>query len=220
MANPTNHSTPTREGGAALPLLAFLAHLERGEIPPAPPIGASVTGYGRIDENWLDQHEARDAATDRGMWAIVDRIWTRQLADWIAGRRVLEIMAGAGWLARALADYSVSITATDSGDWDERHDKMRRVYPVEKLSAVDAIATYPDADILLVSWPPYGSGDIVDAAHAWSPRRPIVYIGESEGGCNPPDEFFDGFCYDETAPEFDLMSWDGIHDNVHVGYWK
>lgn len=203
----------------------FIAYLERGQIPPLPPDGATKRGYGFDPSVWIDDigewYNARNRATARGMWAIVDLHWTRQLAAWLDGRKVLEVMAGAGWLAKALASHGVSVTATDDYTWDSgTHVDMRRVYPVKRMDAVKAVQTYRNHDVLIVSWPPYGDGAIVDVCEAWGSDRPIVYIGESQGGCNAPDAFFEGFEVDESAPAFDLLAWDGIHDDVHIGYWQ
>jgi hypothetical protein len=152
------------------------------------------------------------------MWAIVSQEWTTQLAEWIGERKVLEIMAGAGWLAKALSDCGVNIVATDSGDWDERHDKMMRLYPIKKHDAANAVRLF-DADILICSWPPYGSDAICDAATVWGTERPIIYIGEGDGGCNAPEEFWEHFREMDNAPNIPLISWDGIHDHIFFGHY-
>ena len=74
--------------------------------------------------------------------------------------------------------------------------------------------------ILVVSWPPYESNTIVEVCEEWGLERPIVYIGEDQGGCNAPDAFFDKFDKDEEAPHMPLLAWPGIHDYVAIGYWK
>jgi len=43
---------------------------------------------------------ARSMVTELGMWAIVDMTWTKKLAKMIGKMKVLEIMAGNGWLAK------------------------------------------------------------------------------------------------------------------------
>ena len=78
---------------------AMVATIERGETPEYAPASLYHESY----ESWpVGTFDIRRRVTSRGMWAIVDKTWTARLAAWIAGRRVLEVMAGAGWLAKAL----------------------------------------------------------------------------------------------------------------------
>lgn len=200
----------------------FLDYLERGEIPPRPP--AVCTKRGRFDPNLsfdIDYFSARQTATELGMWAVVDQVWTAQLAAWIGGRKVLEIMSGVGWLAKALAEEGVDIIATDSGAWASgAHKNAPAIHPIHRLEALEAVAAYPEREVLIVSWPPCGEEAVVEACRAWGQERPIVYIGEGQGGCNAPDNFFDHFWELADAPSFDLMAWPGLHDDVMIGHWR
>ena len=163
--------------------------------------------------------EQRSQATRRGMWAIVDMTWTKKLADWIGNRKVLEVMAGAGWLAKALHDHGVEIVATDNGVWDKRHEEMKRVFDVQRLGGLASVRRYPGSEILIISWPPYNSYSICRICSEWGPDRPIVYIGEGVGGCNAPDRFWKHFQEDESDLIY-LPQWWGIHDNLMIGKYK
>ncbi len=201
-----------------LPLPKFLDYVRRYEIPSLPPETASSWGHAIPSD--LDSWNARDECIRRGMWAIVDRAWTKELAEWIGPRKCLEIMAGAGWLAKALADFGVDIVATDSAAWDSHHDMMRRLCPVEKAEATEAVAAHPEAEILIVSWPPYGDEAVTRACEAWGEGKPIVYIGEGYGGCNAPDSFWRHFVKDPDAPQIPLLAWPGLHDGIDIGLWS
>ena len=129
-------------------------------------------------------------------------------------------MAGAGWLSKALQDNKINIIPTDNSSWDRIIKKQ--VVPVKKLSGLDAVKKYSDCDILIVSWPDYKGEEICEICQEWGSTKPIIYIGEGMGGCTACDEFFEHFKLD---PDFDwetiqIMSWDGIHDRVQVGYYK
>lgn len=194
----------------------FVEYLDQGQIPPTSPEGTSLGGFGYYPGDFEKGLVGRREATERGMWAIVDLYWTAMLATRLEGKKVLEIMAGAGWLAKALSLHGVQITSTDSGDWDSRHSKMRRVYKVQKMEGIDAVREYRNHDVLLISWPPYGDTEICRICEEWV--KPIIYIGEGHGGCNAPDEFWDNFnCQEVDVP---MMSWDGIHDGVYAGMYK
>jgi len=204
----------------------FLELIYAGEIPPEPPTFLDQHGhcnalYRAEKHIYMDYMVARSSCTERGMWAIVTMDWTAQLAEWIGNRKVLEIMAGRGWLAKALSAHGVDIVATDNNSWDERHSKSKCIWPVVPMGALEAVehADDFDADILIVSWPPYGDDTVCTACDAWKIEKPIVYIGEGDGGCNAPDRFWQHFEMLDDAPDIPLMSWDGIHDHIFIGHY-
>jgi len=196
----------------------FVEYLKKGDIPIEPPDGSSP--YGR---DWkmgnIEVWKGRDDTISRGMWAIVDKIWTKKLAKWIGGRTCLEVMAGAGWLAKALSEYGIDIIATDNGDWDKRHSKMVIVHPIEKLDGLQAAIKYSDRDILIISWPPYGDMNICRICEQWMDKL-IIYIGEDDGGCNAPEEFWQHFNTIKPQPRIPLMAWSGLHDSVYIGIYS
>lgn len=200
----------------------YLSYINEGEIPPYPPNGASPEGFNYMFDEWMSHSEARSHCCHRGLWTVIDQLWTKNLADWIGDRQCLEVMAGGGWLSKALDQHGIKITATDKMDkaWMKRHKDMNPVFPVDILDGLSAVKEYPDAEILIVCWPPYGEMDIVEIVERWGSERPIVYIGESSGGCNAPDEFFQNFVEVDEQPQIPLMSWFGIHDYVTIGFYK
>ena len=192
----------------------YMNCIKRGTIPTYPPDGLIPGGYSfNFDLNY---YSARSECTSRGLWLVIDEVWTHKLAQWIGQCKVIEIMAGGGWLAKALVSYGIDIIATDNYSWNSKHS-IGKQHPVRRMTAIKA-ARLP-GDILLVSWPPYGDKAICRACKAWGGDRPIVYLGESEGGCNAPDEFFEHFKPIEH-PDFGMVSWDGLHDRIQIGYWQ
>ena len=201
----------------------FLATIRKGEIPLGPPIETSLKGLGLSADAWVSHFEAREECIKAGMWAIVYDEWIKELALWIGDRTCLEIMAGAGWIAKALAGYGVDIIATDDYSWEKKytgnHNMLRKYqYNIEELEASEATKKYQDREILICSWP-YMDNEFTDACKNWQ-GKPIVYIGEGESGCTANDEFFQGFEEDESAPKIQLMCWPGIHDYIQIGKWK
>lgn len=197
---------------------AFLKQVEAGEIPTIAPQSC----YQRIPYlsfSSSDGHfRARDVCVEGGMWAIVDLTWTKQLAEWIGKRTVLEIMAGKGWLAEALKAHGIDIIATDSREWDDRHQACKLESSVIELDAVEAVKHYSVRDILLVSWSPYEDDTIDRACEHW--KKPIIYIGEGAEGCNASDSFFDRFEIDDTVLRIDLPVWYGLHDQIIIGCYR
>lgn len=163
-----------------------------------------------------DQFDAKRKANKWGMWTIVDLMWTKQLADWIDGRKVLEVMAGRGWLAKALASHGVDIIATDNQSWN--HSK-HGIFDIQRIDAIAAVRQNDNSDILLIAWPPYNEPIATRTCDAWGTKRPIVYIGEGQNGCTADNEFFEHF-----YPDDDLMikipRWYGLYDYLEIGTWK
>lgn len=196
-------------------LESFKAYIQWNKIPPLPPIGTSIGGHDFYRDPLEQLYATKEHARNHGMYAIVDQRWTGKLAEWIDGRQVLEVMAGRGWLAKALSDHGCRVIATDNMSWTWRSGKP--VYEVENLKASAAIRKYGKrAEVLLVSWPPYSQNAIFRAVKRWD-GRPIVYIGETEGGCTGCEAFYQVFVQDDDAPEFPLHCWPGIHDYVQIG---
>lgn len=99
----------------------------------------------------------------------------RELADYLQDKRVLEVFAGNGLLAGLLAAEGVQIKSTSHHSGSDGHHHGF-YYPVENLSAVEAVSRYGDShDVLLMSWP-----TVTEAAYkaAALMNKPIVVIGE------------------------------------------
>jgi len=198
----------------------FMNYLQNGEIPPSAPYGTSIFGndlriYLDDETLWKIKSECKE---EYMMWAIVTREWTERLADWIGDRKCLEIMAGSGWLSKALSEFGVDIIATDDFSWGFHKKHRKYVFPIEKMNATLAIRLNTDREILIVSWP-YMDRAIEYACREWGNERPIVYIGEDYGGCTATDYFHKNFQKDHSAPRIPLLTWPGIHDEIMIGKW-
>lgn len=199
-------------------LESFLECVRQGHIPPEAPDGLTVGGHGPFN-SYRNFWDARRECTTSGMWAIVSKDWVTLLAEWVDNRKVLEIMAGPGWLAKALLEEGVRIIPTDDKSWSGKHSKAPFLLPIMRMDCLEAVRQYPETDILLVSWPPYGDMAICKACEAWGQNRPVIYIGERDGGCNAPEEFFVRFQEIEASCKVPLMAWPGIHDYILIGHY-
>ena len=192
---------------------AFIDCLDMQEVPPYP------LNFDVID--FLKEWKVRDEITSRGMWALIDKVWTQDLAKWVGDRKCLEVMAGHGWLAKALEEHGVDIIATDDFTWvGNRHSRGKPFDLVKAMTGLDAVKLYDDAEVLIVSWPPYEDEKICAICEEWGPDRPIIYIGEGGGGCTATDTFHEHFWSLDDPPYFEMQRWDGIHDHVEIGHYK
>lgn len=190
--------------------------------------------FNRWDEfpkhdSLIQQFELREKYLQQGMYAFVSWKWVDPLAKWIGKRKVLEVMAGRGHLAKALCYKGVDVIATDDYSWytDKKtgHRKWDDpVFHVYDLDAVDAVKRYGSTcDVLVISWPYMDdiAYKVIREYHKENPKGFIVYIGEDNGGCTANELFFNHFkeVYDD---EFELVKdnyerWWGIHDSPQLG---
>lgn len=190
----------------------YITQLEQGEIPEHFPYQ-----HPRIWDRSVYHYRLKDKIRELGMFALVDKTWTKLLADWIGDRFCLEVMSGAGWLAKALSEHGVNIVATDNCSWENFHSKIKKyAFYMKQMNAIKAIQKHQDAEILIMSWPPYDEPDAYNAMVEWGKDRLIVYIGESEGGCTADDNFHKHF-YTYNEIDIPMPRWDGIHDHVFIG---
>ena len=134
-----------------------------------------------------------------------------ELAAALAGKKVLEVFAGNGYLAGLLAQRGIDVVATSVLSSMDAH--QRGLYhPVHDVNAVRAVIQLGvDCDVLLMCWPTVTNQALL-AADLWSrdAGRQIVFIGEFTdyaknhlGGC-ATDEFFERF-----RPTQDFASYRG-----------
>lgn len=198
----------------------WLKDVEAGRTPRAAPLGCSPYGNGMWNrfDNEAGLWRARRRGQELGMHCIVYRAWVAELAAWLDGRLVLEVMSGRSWLVQALREHGTRVIATDDFSWKEREKWDEPLVSVLPMDAVDAARKYHEAEVLLCAWP-YMDDMFARACEAWGPDRPIVYVGEGSGGCCADEAFFEGFVDDEDGPAIELLTWYGIHDAVYTGRW-
>lgn len=195
---------------------SFIDYVCRDEVPPNAIWGMNDDGDQRTF-NVTVMHEAQFTCQSMGMYAMVALDWVADLAAYLRGHRVLEVMAGRGWLAKALMHHGVVVTATDDLSWGEGRKWKPPLVPVLRLEAEEAVRRFgAEHDVLLVSWPPYDDDGALRAARAWGDERPIVYVGEDKGGCMADDAFFDACADWPDAPHIFLPQWWAMHDTVWV----
>lgn len=171
----------------------------------------------------MESYGIKDKWIKQGMYAFVCWDWVNPFVEWIGTRKCLEIMSGAGWLAKALREKNVDIIATDDYSW-VRPREWKIVSEVIEMNATSAIHTYgSQVDILIVSWP-YMDDDAYNAIktlHQVNPNALIVYIGEWESGCTASDKFFLHFeeLNDENFQKVQdaYKTWWALHDTIYLG---
>lgn len=103
-----------------------------------------------------------------GIWSLANLQTAQLIKDELHVQTALEIMAGNAYWSRALAWVGIKTRSTDSLEWARTSTTgAKPFYPVENLTADQAIMKYHDVDLILCSWSPnFGHGDL-DTIAAW-----------------------------------------------------
>lgn len=168
---------PSRKGGArAVAARAAFARCvwnARGErrLPSPAALDAALTGLARADLDWICEFGPLGP-----LYFLPTTRWVKALATTVrelGARRVLEVAAGDGFLARCLAAAApeLEVHASDSGAWERPKARMSAAErqalrgvavpglglgaSVERLEARAAIAKFKP-DLVLAAWLPPG----------------------------------------------------------------
>lgn len=171
----------------------------------------------------LKELRLRDLYTNIGMYGFVSWRWVNPFVEWLNGRKVLEVMAGRGWLSHALRLKGVEVIATDNFSWGNTRGWKEPLTEVIECDAVESVKLFGDKiDVLVMSWPYMDNTafQVIKELHRVNPKALVVYIGEN-GGCTADDEFHDHFELLDD-PEFEkadkmYQRWYGLHDYLMLG---
>lgn len=108
------------------------------------------------------------------------------LADYLKGKKVVEICAGRAYITSVLKHMNVDIVATDDYSW-EYPEHLPRLTEVKKKNAFESI--HSDIDFYIMSWAPYENSwdiDFLNKVREVNPNAKIVLISE---GCTNSSEF-------------------------------
>jgi hypothetical protein len=169
----------------------------------------------------------RDLIIRKQGFTLLSWDWIDLLADYLEGKKCLEIMAGLGSLSYVLRQMGIYITPTDSFIWKETggwFNEKDLWLNVEKIDSVEAIKKYgDDLDYVICSWPPYEDNIAYKSLVAMrevNKNLKMIYIGESTGGCTADDDFFASIniLEDDKIEAINNIfpSWNWIHDHLEL----
>jgi hypothetical protein len=186
-----------------------------------------------FDKSFMNFYVDRYEFIRLGSFALISKSWVKKLANFLNGKKCLEIMAGQGILAKGLASFGVDIIATDDFSWkwgQTRTSEGRSLadedlwFPVENLTCLQAIEKYAkEIDYLICCWP-YMDPSMNEALlemRKINPSCKLIYIGEGTGGCTANDDFFENANFIRTEETFNIaanefQSWWGINDFLRL----
>lgn len=110
-------------------------------------------------------------------WGNFSAPFLDELSAYLRGKRVLEVFAGNGLLAKGLAEREVDIRSTSLFSGIDGHDQGMH-FSVERIEASAAVDQYGSwADALLMSWPPANEA-AAKCVSRWGEGREVIFIGE------------------------------------------
>lgn len=171
-----------------------------------------------------NEYAVRDIFVKKyGFW-IFNKQNLENLKEFIGDSKVLEIMAGTGYIGHILSNNGIDVLSVDNGSLNHRFDVLYK--RDECMDCLDAIRKYGEKyDVLLMSWVPYQSdigAQAMKLYHEINPNGAIIWIGEGEGGCCGDDCDFE--VMDEIGRSIELEEifnnnfeqFDGIHDEAYI----
>ncbi len=113
------------------------------------------------------------------------------LSDLIKGKRVVEVLAGTGFLAHHLRELS-GLSREDYRAYDNRsshYDRKDANYGVTIKNALNS--NLKQADVVIMTWPPYAEKIGERIVKKMRKGQILIYNGENQGGCCGNDQMFD-----------------------------
>jgi SAM-dependent methyltransferase len=109
------------------------------------------------------------------------------LVQLLESYKVLDAGSGTGYIAKALENAGINITAADSDTgsygFAARHKR--------DIDADTSTLLPGDYDAVLLAWPCYATSFGHQVISAMKPGQLLVFQGEGQGGCTADDAFFD-----------------------------
>jgi len=176
----------------------------------------------RYTSSYLDSstHYARAVYCRYVSWCILDEELICGLRLFLARnkiKRIIEPFAGRGLLRK----FTMNPTITSWHAYDRSPPKDSGVIRVNVQQVLKSILP-GEMDAIVVSWVPYnGKEDLALLRASKKHQLPILWIGESWGGCTGSERFWDaldkqGFDTDYHEHGVDVQRWYGINDQFMV----
>jgi hypothetical protein len=141
-------------------------------------------------------------------WAVPSRDAIDAIAEFVAGRHLLEVCAGSGLWARLIAANGTSVIATDASPVKETY------YPVAAEEAEQAVRAHPDCLALFLCWPPFRNDCAARALTAFRGDR-LIFVGDARFAAD--QQFHEllrqQWLLQQTIP---IAAWPGLDDHVYL----
>ncbi|MDR3191347.1 MAG: SAM-dependent methyltransferase [Lactobacillaceae bacterium] len=176
--------------------------------------------------DYLLRHLRDKLISDYSMYGYVSDTWVRDLASYLAGAPVLELMAGHGYISAGLRelDYEQKIIATDNLAWLDQPD-LQTAQPVTAIENLDALAALDkygaQVQFVLLSWAPDTTEADWEVLHYIRDNQArfnfeLIVIGEKDGATNSAKFWQDARLTEIASLNVHHQSFDLIDERVYL----
>ncbi|QVD49251.1 hypothetical protein LUCX_181 [Xanthomonas phage vB_XciM_LucasX] len=158
------------------------------QSPPSKSLAQWQDLFSKID--LLSHYRLRKQHIAQVGFPIVTLEVLRALTVFLRGRKVLDVGAGTGYLARLLSDRHINIRAVDNftGVYEGANWEQHLYFDVEKVNALTLPELSDPQTVIIMSWPPYEDPFAYQVAQAMSAGQFLIYQGVWRG-CTGDEDF-------------------------------
>lgn len=168
--------------------------------------------------NVFPEHVRREYFTQNYGWSVPSEDSMQELKNFIGNDTVLEVGAGYGLWAKLMQEIGVKIIPTTRKNHPD--DLYHVPNPnlsftdVEDIESLNSIKKYPNANVLMMIWPPYDDTMAYQSLKSFNGNK-LIYVGEGSGGCTGCDKFH-GLLNKKwkLVKNINIPRWVGIHDYI------
>lgn len=160
---------------------------------------------------------------DFDMYSFPNSEFVAKLDNYLGKRKVLEIMAGQGYLTAGLRTLNPQrqIWATDNQAWlDQPGEHIPPITGVENNDALTALAEYAShVDVVMMSWAPDTNNidwQVLSWLRTHEPQVELLVIGEFEGATNSTQFWQEAQLTPLDDLNISLKSFDLIDEKIYI----
>ena len=165
----------------------------------------------------LKEFYKRTYFTENYGWSVPSEDAIDKIVKFAYDKRILEVGAGYGLWAKLLQEKNLEVKATDLIKGRKTYSMDGNSFTdIEDIEAFEAVTTYSEYEVLMLSWPPYDNPMAFKCLEEFKGDK-LIYIGENRSGCTANEDFFD--LLESKWKEKDVIhipQWEGIHDYLFL----
>ena len=154
----------------------------------------------------------RQELVQKYAWAIPNSKAIKLISEY---GPIIEIGAGRGYWASLIANYAEIVCFDKLTPPHFYANNSEKQYHPIQIGDASTLIEYPDYTLFLC-WPPYNNFLAADCLKKYSGEY-FIYVGESEGGCNAEEEFFNILDKNyRSIMRVDIPQFDIVHDYLRI----
>lgn len=162
----------------------------------------------------MEKFKIKDDYQYTGNYVVITLPLIQSLYNLFKDKKVVEVMSGTGLLAYHLRNNGLNnFIATDNNSWGLLREKPP-ITPIIQIDAVEAVKAHPDADIILMCWPPFDNNIAEKVLDAMKVGQTLICCGE-RNGCTGTTDFWNKFNCDVIDLPYEPLF--TLKDKFYIG---